>query len=494
MRRDFSENSKRNLLNLVSQVENEKWSDFTDWFGDRWYDFQSLIGKLKIKNYIDNVNEYHKKVIDKNNATKTTLEKIFTEVNAVDVQYSSRLSSSKSTLQEMQRYIHALNELVSPVNARFNVDSINSELIALLSEMTFDDMPTQPDNVIKETDEVGIIKDVLRFESGFSKLISKVFKNHKSADEIRLSSSIFSYFSSLYTFYTTDYADESELASISMKLTNASTNMFGGIYNFIEGNLSPLEASRFGKKFQGKVKCISLIGDFLGFTGINIETAKVFFDENSTWYEKFHGIVNSTDSGLDLTNSIVNYQYGQKILSRTVTAKYQYGVPIQNVKALDKCNTGVALASVLLGFIDGAVMEHQEVSADGIVDSNDRAKIGVNGSVKGLTEIADFFTAGIFDISDNADEISDGIVTFTETKGAEFVRNHDYSSRYVENAQFLMDIANDENRNFIERGAAEVTAGLGMIGAVTVDCVGDGLKWMGNELEREWNSIKNYFS
>ena len=36
MLRDFSDASKQKLLGLVSQVENEKYSDFTDWVGDRW--------------------------------------------------------------------------------------------------------------------------------------------------------------------------------------------------------------------------------------------------------------------------------------------------------------------------------------------------------------------------------------------------------------------------------------------------------------------------
>ena len=66
MRRDFSESAKQELLSLVAQVESEKWSDFTDWWGDRWYDFEAWIGALDIKDYIDNVNEYHKRVIDKN--------------------------------------------------------------------------------------------------------------------------------------------------------------------------------------------------------------------------------------------------------------------------------------------------------------------------------------------------------------------------------------------------------------------------------------------
>ncbi len=87
MYRDFSEKSRNELLGLVSQVENEKISNFTDWVGDRWYDFESWIGKLNIRNYLNNVNEYHKKVIDKNNATKSSINTIFNKVKSVDASY-----------------------------------------------------------------------------------------------------------------------------------------------------------------------------------------------------------------------------------------------------------------------------------------------------------------------------------------------------------------------------------------------------------------------
>lgn len=75
MKRDFSEASKQKLIALVTQVENEKYSEFTDWVGDRWYDFESWIGQLNIKHYLDNVNAYHKKVIDKIILRKRILKK-----------------------------------------------------------------------------------------------------------------------------------------------------------------------------------------------------------------------------------------------------------------------------------------------------------------------------------------------------------------------------------------------------------------------------------
>ena len=68
-------------------MENEKLCDFTDWVGDRWLDFEQFIGQLNIKKYINNVNDYHKKVIDKNNATQSSINKIFNDVAKVDNTY-----------------------------------------------------------------------------------------------------------------------------------------------------------------------------------------------------------------------------------------------------------------------------------------------------------------------------------------------------------------------------------------------------------------------
>ena len=121
MYRDFSNNSKIRMLGLVTEVENDKISDFTDWVGDRWYDFESWIGQLNIKNYLNNVNIYHKKVIDKNNTTKDTIEKIFSDVMSVDSSYQTKLSNVTQVLQRWQRYIDEMSRVVCPENGCFIV-------------------------------------------------------------------------------------------------------------------------------------------------------------------------------------------------------------------------------------------------------------------------------------------------------------------------------------------------------------------------------------
>ena len=128
MRRDFSEAARQELLSLVSQVEDEKWCDFTDWVGDRWYDFEGWIGKLDVRDYISNVNEYHKKVIDKNNTTASDINTIFENVNNVSDQYKSRFVSLLADLQGYKRIINLLATFVLPGNGNFNAQFIGNGL------------------------------------------------------------------------------------------------------------------------------------------------------------------------------------------------------------------------------------------------------------------------------------------------------------------------------------------------------------------------------
>lgn len=128
MKRDFSANARQELLSLVTQVENEKWCDFTDWAGDRWYDFEAWIGKLDIKDYIDDINRYHKKVIDKNNTTTGQINKIFEDVNEVSSCYQGRFEALLSDLQGLKNLLGEFSDTVDPAKGFFNSEYIGSGL------------------------------------------------------------------------------------------------------------------------------------------------------------------------------------------------------------------------------------------------------------------------------------------------------------------------------------------------------------------------------
>lgn len=149
MYRDFSDKSKQNLLSLVNEIENEKWSDFTDWVGDRWYDFGSWIGTLNVKHYIDNVNSYHKKVLDKNNTTKKAIEKIFSEVKGVDRTYGDIFGNVTDVLSGWLDYVEQLSEIVTPANGMFSAQYMSAKLNPILTEIKQEDMDCLRDKMVQ---------------------------------------------------------------------------------------------------------------------------------------------------------------------------------------------------------------------------------------------------------------------------------------------------------------------------------------------------------
>lgn len=113
MIRDFSDRAKQELMTLVAQVESEKLCDFTDWIGDRWYDFEEWIGILHLKDDLSNVNEYHKKVIDKNNTTLAQLEGIFNKVYSVESEYHKELTNIIASCRGFNKLLNALNDVMA---------------------------------------------------------------------------------------------------------------------------------------------------------------------------------------------------------------------------------------------------------------------------------------------------------------------------------------------------------------------------------------------
>lgn len=134
MYRDFSEQSRANLMNLVDQVEREKLCDFTDWIGDRWYDFEDWIGQLDIKYYINNVNIYHQKVLDKNNTSREKIEEIFSAVHGVDHAYGDILNHIYESLKGWEDYTESLCGIIEPAKGKFDSQNMSDILEPFLRD------------------------------------------------------------------------------------------------------------------------------------------------------------------------------------------------------------------------------------------------------------------------------------------------------------------------------------------------------------------------
>lgn len=164
MYRDFSEKSKQNLIGLTNEVENEKLSNFTDWIGDRWYDFESWIGLLNIRNYTDNINLYHKKVIDKNNATKKSIEKIFSAVKGLDNTYYAVYNNIQENLTLCLNYIIQLSEIVSPVNGKFSTEYMAARLTQILKNINKKQLDCLRDEMIQDINGELVFDEELIYE------------------------------------------------------------------------------------------------------------------------------------------------------------------------------------------------------------------------------------------------------------------------------------------------------------------------------------------
>lgn len=486
MYRDFSERSKNELLGLVSEVENDKLSNFTDWIGDRWYDFESWIGKLNIRNYLNNVNEYHKKVIDKNNTTKSSINKIFNNVKSVDTSYKETFTSKKSQLQQWQRYIDELNQIVNPRNGRFDADYMSKQLDSLIKEIDF-------------VSEREVVDRSFKFLESLSELLQKIYKDYdgEASNKYGLTATAFSYLGGLHTFYTTDYKTTSDLVSGTLGLIQASGSAWTGLYKYLEKSLNQYQAGRLGKVWQGKVNFVSLVGSLCGFTRESIDTYKVFMDEGSQSYEKIVQVLENTNSGLNVAKASIILKWGKKELTRGVTAKYQWGLSNKNASITGKAGTILSVLGVSIDTVIGGVNKYHVVTQDDSFSMEDIADVGMASSVKGLTSIIGIATLGLsdalFDLSGKSDDIADGIKSLADPV-AEYAATHPVSRWYIDNSQGLKDFANNEENNVLARIGVSAVSGIGMLAALEADMKIAPAQITASWLSSGWNYIQNCFA
>lgn len=189
MKRDFSENARQQLLSLVSQVESEKWCDFTDWLGDRWYDFEAWLGLLDIKDYIDDINGYHKKVIDKNNTTSEDIERIFNDVNQVSSNYKSRLTALLADLNGYMETVGKSAETIAPAAGKFKAEYIGDGLKKAVNDYLTDSerlAKISGDGISKEEVEAMDNKELNRLLAQYIDIALKMYPNIKVGDKVEI--------------------------------------------------------------------------------------------------------------------------------------------------------------------------------------------------------------------------------------------------------------------------------------------------------------------
>lgn len=136
MQRDFSESAKQKLLEYVKDAtETTVWGKIGDIIGDIGLTIQQWIGTLNISGYINNLDEYHKKVIDKNDTTSQRIEEIFTNVKNIDIRYQSGLQQNVNFSESVINFINNLAETIDPNGGNMDMQQMSATLSASLAKI-----------------------------------------------------------------------------------------------------------------------------------------------------------------------------------------------------------------------------------------------------------------------------------------------------------------------------------------------------------------------
>lgn len=104
--RDFSEDMRETLINLVKQIDDESFWDFGKW--DIWYRIEQFTDRLNISQYKENINEYHRKIFDINGTTEKQLETIFEEIDDLDSSYVEKFAEKTLKFEEIYKEVEAI--------------------------------------------------------------------------------------------------------------------------------------------------------------------------------------------------------------------------------------------------------------------------------------------------------------------------------------------------------------------------------------------------
>lgn len=124
--RDFTAATKKRLLAVVKEVTvpaDAPWyKRFWDWCGDNEPNGVEENDNLKqayMHGTAIDIQDYHKRIIDQNNTSRQTIEKIWKTVNADNDAYASRLAAVRTDLLSLTRLLKELAGTVSPSNGSF---------------------------------------------------------------------------------------------------------------------------------------------------------------------------------------------------------------------------------------------------------------------------------------------------------------------------------------------------------------------------------------
>lgn len=510
MKRDFSSRSKEEIISLVSEVQDHKITNFTDWTGDGWNQYAGWINELGINQYIRNVNKYHKDVINKNNESIVKIGTIFDNAHSIDQSYQSSIQELDKLLSRWVTYGESLAEMVDPNKGNFNAkfityssknnnDSITEgeleyiqhlfnndtkvdslicrEMLDEISDKSIFDMTDSEKEMLKK---VYLNPDIFNKlcinanEVGFADLcqvskkaltMGKILGKVPNDGDAKILASGFSYVSSLVGLMDSTDKDTLKIFSDWFNFGKASTKLEKATFDYWLKKLSPVEGYKLDGKFGHWLKGFSIAGDIFGISSSFLDTYKIFFGSDSTGYDK-------SAQGLKFLDSIIGSlgdmylveKGGKKTLGmvrkvsevkgqKVVSYGLEYALNSEAAKKVEKAGTALAITDVALSSVAGGLKRYGEVAADGEVSATDVGSVGVHGSLAGLDKVTRGLSFGAigFDSEKVAGELDKETIEFVNTDNA--------LSNYIK----------DQNNSKATRFLASLVAADGMIAEKVIE-------------------------
>ena len=127
--RDFSAAAKETLLGYVEEVTASGiWEKIGDAIGDCGLTVQGWLEQLGILTCTQDVEQYYKKILDKNNTTKEEIEEIFTNVQKVDADYVEKILELMYVGNLLIKYITDMTDSIDPDGGKIDVGKLTELL------------------------------------------------------------------------------------------------------------------------------------------------------------------------------------------------------------------------------------------------------------------------------------------------------------------------------------------------------------------------------
>ncbi len=137
MKRDFTEAGLQKLLTYIENATSHTTLEkIVDVFGDIGSNIAGFFGFFNIARYTDDMDTYHKKILDAKNTTEAQIREIFRSARSIDTDYGASLQDEAAYIDTITNLVTELTNTIDPSGGNLNMSERASVLDAAVSAMS----------------------------------------------------------------------------------------------------------------------------------------------------------------------------------------------------------------------------------------------------------------------------------------------------------------------------------------------------------------------